>query len=53
MGPFIDITEITTSLTAFDEKGITYLAATNAGWLPYLAEEGIYFVHYSANRVKR
>ena len=26
----------TTPLTTFDEKGITYLAATNAGWLPYL-----------------
>ena len=53
MGPFIDITGTTTSLTAFDERGITYLAATNAGWLPYLTDEGIRFVHYSANRVRR
>ena len=29
------------------------LAATNAGWLPYLADEGIRFVHYPANRVRR
>ena len=43
----------TTSLTTFDERGITYLAATNAGWLTYLANEGIHYVHYSAYRVKR
>ena len=43
----------TTPLTAFDERGITSLAATNAGWLPYLADEGIHYVHYSVNRVKR
>ena len=46
-------TGTTTPLTAFDEKGITYLAATNARWLPYLADEGICFVHDSANRVRR
>ena len=40
-------------LTAFDKRGITYLAATNAGWLPYLTSEGIRFVHYSTNRVGR
>jgi len=51
MGPFIDIAGTTTMLTAFDKKGITYLAATNAGWLPYFADEGICFMHYSANRV--
>ena len=32
---------------------ITYLAATNAGWLPYLVDEGIRFVHYPTNRVRR
>ena len=53
MGPFIDTTETTTPLIAFDERGITYLAAINARWLPYLADEGIQFVHYSANRVSR
>nr|POF18730.1 hypothetical protein CFP56_24958 [Quercus suber] len=36
---------------SFDE-GITYLAAANAGWLPYLADEGIRFVHYPTNRVR-
>ena len=40
-------------LTAFDKRGITYLAATNGRWLPYLTGEGIRFVHHSANRVKR
>ena len=29
------------------------MAATNAGWLPYLADEGIRFIHYLANRVRR
>ena len=53
MGPFIDTTGTAISLTAFDERGITYLAATNTGWLPYLTDEGICFVHYSANSVRR
>ena len=52
-GPFIDIAGTTTSLTAFDERKITYMAATNTGWLPYLTNESICFIHYSANRVKR
>ena len=52
MGLFVDTVGNTTPLTSFDETGITYLAATNAGWLPYLADEGIRFVHYPANRVK-
>ena len=29
------------------------MAATNARWLPYLADEGIQFVHYSVNKVSR
>jgi len=52
-GPFVDTTETTTPLTGLEKRGITYLAATNAGWLPYLADEGIRFVHYHANRVRR
>lgn len=50
---FVDVAGTTTTLTGFDERGITYLVATNAGWLPYLADEGIWFVHYSADRVRR
>ena len=53
MGSFVDTVGTTTPLTGFDEIGITYLTATNAGWLPYLADEGVRFVHYPANRVRR
>jgi len=53
MGPFVDTVGTTTPLTGFDERGITYLAATNARWLPYLADEGVRFVHCSTDRVRR
>ena len=53
MGLFVDTVGSTTPLTGFDETGITYLAATNARWLPYLVDEGIRFIHYPANRVRR
>ena len=49
MGLFVDAVGTTTPLTGFNATGITYLAATNARWLPYLADEGIRFVHYPAN----
>ena len=35
MGSFVDTVGTTTPLAGFDEIGITYLAATNTGWLPY------------------
>ena len=53
IGLFVNTTGTTTPLTNFKETGITYLAATNAGWLPYLADEGLRFVYYPANRVRR
>ena len=53
MGQFVDTVGTTTPLVGFEERGITYLVATNAGWLPYLANEGIKFAHYPANRVRR
>ena len=53
MDLFVDIVGTTTPLAGFDEIGITYLVVTNTGWLPYLADEGIRFVHYLANRVRR
>ena len=53
MGQFVDTAGTTTPLVGFKERGITYLAATNVGWLPYLVDKGIRFVHYPANRVKR
>ena len=40
-------------LTGFEERGITYLAATNVGGLSYLVDEGVRFVHYSTDRVRR
>ena len=49
MGSFVDTVGTTTPLAGFDEIGVTYLAATNAEWLPYLADEGVKFVHYLAN----
>ena len=53
MGSFVDTVGTTTPLAGFDKIGITYLAATNAGWLPYLADKGVRFVHYTANRVRK
>ena len=53
IGPFMATIGTTTPLTAFDERRITYMAATNAGWLPYLADEGIHLVHYSTYIVRR
>nr|XP_023924251.1 uncharacterized protein LOC112035649 [Quercus suber] len=53
MGSFVDTVMTTTPLAGFDEIGITYLAAINARWLPSLVYEGIRFVHYLANGVKR
>ena len=53
MSSFVDTIGTITPLVSFDETGITYLAITNVEWLPYLADEGIRFVHYPANRVRR
>ena len=53
MGSFVDIVGTTTPLASFNEMGITYLVATNARWLPYLVDEGIRFIHYPTNRVRR
>lgn len=44
MGPFMG----TTGTTAYEERGVTYLAAINARWLPYLADKGVQYVHYFA-----
>ena len=56
MGLFVDTAGTTPPPpppTDFEETGITYLAATNAGWLPYLDDEGLRFMHYLANWVRR
>ena len=52
MGSFVNTVGTTTPLAGFDEIGITYLVAANAGLLPYLANEGVRFIHYRANRVR-
>jgi len=53
MGPFMGTASKTNPCVAYDEKGLTYLATTNAGWLPYLADEELRYVHYSTHRVRR
>ena len=53
MGLFVDIVGTTTPLTDFEETRIIYLATTNVGWLPYLVDEGLKFLHYLANQVRR
>lgn len=53
MGPFMGIVGTMSPLGAYDGKGITYVAATNSRWLPYLANEGIWCVHYSTHIVRR
>lgn len=53
MGLFMGTIGSTTLLEVYDERVITYLATTNAGWLPYLANEGLQYMHYSTHRVKR
>ena len=53
MSSFVDIVGTTTPLASFNEMGITYLVAINARWLPYLDDEGIRFIHYPTNRVRR
>jgi hypothetical protein len=40
-------------LIAGDMGSLTYLSATNAGWLPVLSSGGFQFTAYSAHRVRR
>ena len=53
MGLLVDTVGTTTPLTSFDKTEITYFTATNAGWLPYLADKGMMFFYYLANRVRK
>uniref|UniRef100_A0A2N9G1S4 Aminotransferase-like plant mobile domain-containing protein n=1 Tax=Fagus sylvatica TaxID=28930 RepID=A0A2N9G1S4_FAGSY len=41
------------TLIAGDVASLTYLSATNAGWLPVLSSDGPQFTIYSAHRVRR
>ena len=53
MRPFIGATSMASPLVADDERGITYLAATNAGWLPYLTNDKVSYVTYPTHKVRR
>ena len=41
------------TLIAGDMASLTYLSATNAGWLPVLSSERLQFTVYSAHRVRK
>ena len=41
------------TLIAGDMGSLTYLSATNAGWLPVLSSNGLQFTVYSAHRMRR
>ena len=41
------------TLIAGDVRSLTYLSATNAGWLPVLSSGKLQFTAYSAHRVRR
>ena len=41
------------TLIAGDMGSLTYLSATNAGWLPMLSSGRLQFTVYSAHRVRR
>uniref|UniRef100_A0A2N9IL65 Aminotransferase-like plant mobile domain-containing protein n=1 Tax=Fagus sylvatica TaxID=28930 RepID=A0A2N9IL65_FAGSY len=41
------------TLIAGDVRSLTYLSATNAGWLPVLSSGRLQFTAYSAHRVRR
>uniref|UniRef100_A0A2N9FF22 Aminotransferase-like plant mobile domain-containing protein n=1 Tax=Fagus sylvatica TaxID=28930 RepID=A0A2N9FF22_FAGSY len=41
------------TLIAGDMASLTYLSATNAGWLPVLSSGGLQFTVYSAHRVRK
>uniref|UniRef100_A0A2N9FBL7 Aminotransferase-like plant mobile domain-containing protein n=1 Tax=Fagus sylvatica TaxID=28930 RepID=A0A2N9FBL7_FAGSY len=41
------------TLIARDMRSLTYLSATNAGWLPVLSSGRLQFTAYSAHRVRR
>uniref|UniRef100_A0A2N9I2V0 Aminotransferase-like plant mobile domain-containing protein n=1 Tax=Fagus sylvatica TaxID=28930 RepID=A0A2N9I2V0_FAGSY len=50
---FRDVEAQDYTLIAGDVASLTYLSATNAGWLPVLSTDGPQFTIYSAHRVRR
>uniref|UniRef100_A0A2N9F510 Aminotransferase-like plant mobile domain-containing protein n=1 Tax=Fagus sylvatica TaxID=28930 RepID=A0A2N9F510_FAGSY len=53
MSGFRDVEAQDYTLIAGDVASLTYLSATNAGWLPVLSVDGPQFTIYSAHRVRR
>jgi hypothetical protein len=53
MSEFRDVEAQDYTLIAGDVASLTYLSATNAGWLPVLSPDGPQFTIYSAHRVRR
>ena len=53
MSGFSDIEAQDYTLIAGDMGSLTYLSATNAGWLPVLSSGGLQFTVYIAHRVRK
>jgi hypothetical protein len=53
MSGFSNIEAQDYTLIAGDVGSLTYLSATNAGWLPVLSSDGLRFTVYSAHRVRK
>uniref|UniRef100_A0A2N9H6Y4 Aminotransferase-like plant mobile domain-containing protein n=1 Tax=Fagus sylvatica TaxID=28930 RepID=A0A2N9H6Y4_FAGSY len=53
MSGFSNIEAQDYSLIAGDTASLTYLSATNAGWLSVLSSDGLRFTVYSAHRVRK
>uniref|UniRef100_A0A2N9GHJ1 Aminotransferase-like plant mobile domain-containing protein n=1 Tax=Fagus sylvatica TaxID=28930 RepID=A0A2N9GHJ1_FAGSY len=53
MSGFSNIEAQDYSVIAGDTASLTYLSATNAGWLPVLSSDGLRFTVYSAHRVRK
>ena len=53
MSGFSNIEAQDYSIVAGDTASLTYLSATNAGWLPILSSDGLRFTVYSAHRVRK
>uniref|UniRef100_A0A2N9FUD6 Aminotransferase-like plant mobile domain-containing protein n=1 Tax=Fagus sylvatica TaxID=28930 RepID=A0A2N9FUD6_FAGSY len=53
MSGFSNIEAQDYSVVAGDTASLTYLSATNVGWLPVLSSDGLRFTVYSAHRVRK
>ena len=53
MSGFQDVEVQDYTFTSKDTKSLTYLSATNAGWLPVLSSGILQFIAYCAHKVRR